>query len=693
MAPSPPADTPPAGSDDPSPSEDGSEEEPPAPDGTDPAPALLARLDREVPVEVTIPRVVLGITVVAIVLRLLFLGARSAHWDEARVAYWIDYYADTGNFAYRRIIHGPLVQHVNHWLFQIFGTSDTVMRLPVAVVGGLLPATALLFRQHLRDDETVILAGLLATNAVLLYYSQFMRSDVLVGVFMFAALGTVVRFYDTREWQYLYAAGALMALGFASKENAIIYVLTWLGAGVLLLDHALFRPRGHSSGFAYLKTTPLGRLPAAVVWLRTAPSRLAAMDPGDPRRMLGDPGSRLRGALRYLLHPVGIVLVFLAITVFMYAPRGAGRAGLDVVVTNPNTLGFWEGVFSPAGLPELVSTTLTDAVGQALEWGGHGGVRGGEADLIGFYGQQVAEDPREIVFFLEWEYFRWLGGYVKLLWSHAPLVFGGAVLGLLYERFVADRSRNLVLFAAYGGFVSIVGYPLGADVYGPWLAVHMVIPLAIPAVVVPALVYRKAWRANLRGDTLVVAAAAFLLVLAAGAAGMATLNGVYAGDQSESNPLTQYAQPAESLDDVVATMDRIGDDHQGSHDVLLYYGGGKEGTTYSGREALVKNESEWQPGNASMDFRPYCGVWFNLLPLPWYFASTEVDVSCEREPASLRERVGTDPPPMIISFAADSSVADDRLREAGYERFERRMRNSGYTYEYWIHGDWLPAGP
>lgn len=665
----------------------------PAEDGPETSPSLLARLSEEFPVELTIPRVVVGITVVGLLLRIAFLDARPAHWDEARVAYWIDYYVDTGNFAYRRIIHGPFVQHVNYWLFQVFGANDFAMRLPVAVVGGLLPLSALLFRNHLRDDETVVLALLLAGNAVLLYYSRFLRSDVLVGAFMFTALGTLVRFYDTRRWRYLYAAGALMALGFASKENAIVYVLTWLGGGLLLLDHALFRPRDYDSGFDYLRNTRLGKLPAALRWLRRAHSKLAGMAPSKPISDLKEPDSRLRGALRYLVHPAGVVVVFLAITVFMYAPRGAGRAGLDVVTASAaNPVGLWEAVFSPAKLPGLVSHTLTDSVTQALEWSGHGGVRGDEADLIRFYGQQVADDHREIIFFVEAEYLKWLGGYVRLLWTHARVILVFGLLGFVYERFVDERSRNLLLFAAYGGLASIVGYPLGADVYGPWLAVHMVLPLAIPATVLIAIIYRKGWRAQVDGDTLVAAAAVFLLVLAAATAGMAAVNGVYSGNESDSNNLVQYAQPAGDLGPVLDTMYRIGPDHEGQPDVLLYYGGGKNGTSYVGRQALVKNESQWAPSNSSMDFKPHCGVWFNLLPLPWYFQSAGTSVACERDPSHLRNRVQETPPPMIISMAADSTVPDAALRDAGYVRYERQMRSRGYETEFWIHQDWAPGG-
>jgi len=75
---------------------------------------------------------------------------------------------------------------------------------------------------------------------------------------MFVAFGCFVRFYDTGRTRYLYAAAAFVAFGFASKENAAVYVLTWLGAAGLLADQALYRPRNHASGYDLLRSKARG---------------------------------------------------------------------------------------------------------------------------------------------------------------------------------------------------------------------------------------------------------------------------------------------------------------------------------------------------------------------------------------------------------------------------------------------------
>jgi hypothetical protein len=101
---------------------------------------------------------VVAVALVGLALRVLFLGGRPSHYDEGRVAWWTMHFLDTGQFEYQFIIHGPFVQIVNRPLFALLGPSDAVARLPVAVVGGVLPAFAWLVRDRLEDTEVVALA-------------------------------------------------------------------------------------------------------------------------------------------------------------------------------------------------------------------------------------------------------------------------------------------------------------------------------------------------------------------------------------------------------------------------------------------------------------------------------------------------------------------------------------------------------
>ncbi|MUV60832.1 flippase activity-associated protein Agl23 [Halobacterium sp. CBA1126] len=180
-----------------------------------------------------------AVAALALLARLWNLGWRVAHQDEARVADWILHYMEVGAWQYRPIIHGPFLPHVNGVVFDLLGPSDFTMRLAVAVVGALLVVTPWLLRERLSQAEVVAASLFFAANPVLLYYSRFMRNDLLLAAFMFTAFGLFVRALDTGKARYLYAAALPFALAFTTKENALLYPVCWLGALALVLDGRL----------------------------------------------------------------------------------------------------------------------------------------------------------------------------------------------------------------------------------------------------------------------------------------------------------------------------------------------------------------------------------------------------------------------------------------------------------------------
>ncbi|UPV74815.1 TIGR03663 family protein [Halorussus limi] len=231
------------------------------------------------------------IALFAVAARLFALGARVAHQDEARVAYWAYRYMESGVYWYRPVVHGPFLTIVNSYVFEVLGASDFTMRLVPALVGGLLPLAALLFRRRLRDSETVALALLLAANPLLLYFSRFYRNDLLLAGFMLVAFGFFVRAYDARRPAYLYAGTAAFALALTTKENALVYPVCWAGAAALLWDRRLLRESAETS--ALDAATGRVRRTAREVW-------------------------------RWRTHFALAVVEFFAVVVFFYAPRGSG---------------------------------------------------------------------------------------------------------------------------------------------------------------------------------------------------------------------------------------------------------------------------------------------------------------------------------------------------------------------------------
>ena len=619
-------------------------------------------------------KLVVAVTLLGLALRVVALGSRVAHFDEGRVAYWALNLRDSGSFAYRYIIHGPFIQHVDAWLFSVAAPTDFTMRLPVAIVGGLLPLTALLFREHLRDDETVLMAAVLALNPILLYFSRFMRSDVLVAAFMFAAFGLLVRFVDTRKPRYLYGVAAFMALGFASKENAIVYVLTWLGATGLLLAKVLVLPNGYRDAAGFLRTVPS----AGAIWGRLS-GRVRA-DVG----LVADAGRSFRDRhdsavsvlVAYASHIVLAALVFGLVSLFFYAPRGAGVAGIEYppAPVASGDVNFWSGVTNPSLFPELVQVTWERVADQYSEW-------------FSPASEKATTTETGLVESFETFYESVDGHYEILLkalgYTAAPLLLFSA-FGYALDRLGTVEPRHLVPFAAYGGYVSILGYPIGTDIGAPWLAVHVVVPLSIPAAVGLAAVIRWGSESLSADDVTGAAIAAVTVLLVTALVVNTAATRVYTNEHLEGNPLVQYAQPQESLRADLAEMDRIATAHDSGTDVVMYHG--ESGDAYDGDDAYVKeNRDQWN--DSWWNTRPTCLQWHNSLPLPWYYAADDVTVSCENRSTALAERAQDEQPPIILTQQIDSTVPAERLEAAGYEPRTHRMRTkySSNDMTVWVH--------
>ncbi|MCU4719094.1 flippase activity-associated protein Agl23 [Halapricum hydrolyticum] len=646
---------------------------------------------------------VVAIAIAALLARLFWLGYRTAHWDEARVAYWILRYEETGAFVYRSIIHGPFVHHATRPLFALFGPTDFYARLPVALVGGFLPLSALLFREHLRDHETVFLALLLALNPILLYYSRFLRSDVLVAAFMLTALGFLVRTYDTRDGRYLYPAALFLGFGIASKENALIYVLTWLGAGALLLDTALFRPRTDPSGAALLRrqigsvragirpgtdvrpivasgrarlravvdrlpdaaARPLSGLAAraasgvAVVAsfasrVRRAVSSAVAVLPRPLRNPIGALYRTVAWAVRRLvvvtvsllgglpLHVVGAAVLLGGVWLFTFAPRGAAVDHYPVSGSAVGSVTLGDAISNPLVFPDLVENTWDYWYSEYPTWSDKALSSGEDSSLLDRYLEFAPQ-------------------YFDVLKRHAlpTLLFAG--LGFLYERYGRESSRNLVLFGTYAGVASVIGYPLGLDIFGPWNAAHPAVVLTIPAAAGLGAFYRWGRNAATDRDAVTPVLVALLLVVVFGHVVATAVGAAYVHDtDAEENDLIQYGQPAGDMRYDLQAIDRIAAENDGT-DVLLF-----------GNYFVGNGESEY--------FFPACmgtSQWFDGLPLPWYLHAAGADVTCIQTSTELGP-VSGDPPPVIITRERSVPVLTQQLEGIdGYEYTVYELRTHG----------------
>lgn len=540
---------------------------------------------------------VLGLTVLSLVLRLAFLGRRVAHWDEARVAYWIAEYRLTGVLFFRPIIHGPLLKLVNAPLFGLFGANDFVMRLFPALLGALLPLTALMFRHRLRQESVVALAAFLALNPVLLYYSRFMRNDIVVAAFCFFAFACLVRAIDFDDGRYLYPAALSLALGFGAKENALAYVLTFAGAAVLLLHHRLL--------FA----------------------RFADRTPGDVLRAYGRWARD--GVVRHARAIGGSLALFVAVVTFVYAPRGRlPSRGLYY-----HSCAGYDGMFDVAAQPTLDEALANPLLFPRLVWF----TLGSTAELYACqWITPRTDDPNPFV--------EYLGEFASITVQSSSTVVVLGIVGFVATMYSADLPDDLVSFSFYWAGASMVGYPLITDIGGAaWLVVHIVLPLTIPAACGFGILYRWGRDADREGDMVSVALAALIALLLIGSMVWTGYGTSFADPKSDDNPLVQYAQPAGDVEPTLVDMRTLADANDGGPDVVLY-----------GEHFYNPTDDE------ELERRPTCSNWFNALPLPWYFESGGMQVDCAPDETALDASLGDDPP-VIVAFHDEADAVDSRV--------------------------------
>lgn len=401
--------------------------------------------------------VLLALSGLALLIRLVGLGARVAHQDEARVAHWTLHYMDVGAWEYRAIIHGPFIPHVNGVVFDLLGPSDFTMRLVVAVVGGLLPLAAWLLRDRLRDLEIVLLGALLALNPVLIYYSRFMRNDLLLGAFAFAAFAFVVRAMDTGQGRYLLAAAVAFGLAATTKENVLLYLLTWGGALVLLLDQRLFHARFRGKD-----------------WVALARAEIA---------------NGFRGVWRARYPVGGGVLTVVVIVLAFYSPKPdlyqalANPAKLPGVL-DAATLGTWEKFTKLWGSTGMQEHSYVKFLGHLLLVMAVGGITTTVFAGIGFVADRYREaGPRDVVAFAFYWGLASVLGYpivsdIMAGWTAVHALVPLAVPGAVGLSVVARTARDAI--AADDGrvaAVTVVLLVLGATAtLGGGVAVNVLYP-------------------------------------------------------------------------------------------------------------------------------------------------------------------------------------------------------------------------
>jgi mannosyltransferase len=289
----------------------------------------------------TVLWVLAGLTVLGVTVRFASLGVQSYHHDEVITAVRVL----PGSFG--DMLHTVKVSESNPPLYYVlgwgwakaFGTGEVGLRSLSALFGAATVPVGYLIGRHLATRRAgLILAGLIAVNPMLIWYSQEARSYALLVFFGAVAMYFFVRALDTGRgrdlaWWALASALALCSHYFAVFAVAIeaLWLLVALRARWRLVLPALAAVA--AAGLALLPLANAQTNPTHIGWIENSPL---------PERfwetavsfLVGETGHVIAEAPRerYALVPIVFVGVALALVAFWGSRRERRGAGLGLVL-------------------------------------------------------------------------------------------------------------------------------------------------------------------------------------------------------------------------------------------------------------------------------------------------------------------------------------------------------------------------
>ncbi len=168
-------------------------------------------------------KILVIILVIAIATRIAFLDARPMDHDESIHAYLSYNLLNYNQYNYDPAFHGPFLYFASAGIFGALGDSELTGRLTPVIFSVIGIFTACLFDRWF-GKGTYIFAFLMIFSPSILYYSRYMRNDIiLVGSFL-VAVYCYFRYLSSEKEYLAYIAAVFVGVMLTSKENAYIYM-------------------------------------------------------------------------------------------------------------------------------------------------------------------------------------------------------------------------------------------------------------------------------------------------------------------------------------------------------------------------------------------------------------------------------------------------------------------------------------
>ena len=178
--------------------------------------------------------IVIVLTVLTVLSRLWMLGARVMSHDESLHVYYSWLLATGKGFAHNPMMHGAFLFESTALMNVLFGTSDFTSRLVPVILGTVIVIIVPRFlKPGLGQTGALVTSVLLLISPFILYFSRYIRHDILVITWTLLAIIAIFRYLENRRERDLVLLAAALALMLSTMEISFIYLAIF--AGFLLL--------------------------------------------------------------------------------------------------------------------------------------------------------------------------------------------------------------------------------------------------------------------------------------------------------------------------------------------------------------------------------------------------------------------------------------------------------------------------
>ncbi len=167
-------------------------------------------------------KVIFALLLIALITRLVMLDARPMDHDESIHAYLSYELLKFKSYRYDPAYHGPFLYFSTALLFYIFGDSEFVSRLLPVLFSIIGIVSAYSFKRWI-GTGAYIFSFIMIFSTSILYYSRYLRNDLILVSSFLVVLYCYLRFLETGKGKFAYICALFLSIMFTSKENSYIY--------------------------------------------------------------------------------------------------------------------------------------------------------------------------------------------------------------------------------------------------------------------------------------------------------------------------------------------------------------------------------------------------------------------------------------------------------------------------------------